>query len=72
MAQKKAPINEALNLDRLFKLVLTGFFGGKILDAAAKRAAVKDPEVKKKIAKVHKSMKDLQTSLQDMQQRYKV
>lgn len=71
MAQgNKQPINEGLTLDKIFKYTLTAFFGSGIIDKEAKKAAAKDPEIKKKISAVSDSMKSLHDGLKDLQARY--
>tara|TARA_R100001129_G_scaffold170290_1_gene139619 strand:+ start:61 stop:270 length:210 start_codon:yes stop_codon:yes gene_type:complete len=69
MAKKQ--INE-IDLDRLFKLTLTGFFGSKILDKAAQRAALKDPKIKNDIKDLHSKMKDINSRLKDLQAKNKI
>ena len=62
---KKQPIKEGyFDLDRIFKYVVTGFLGSKILDKAAQRHAMKDPVIQKKMKKLHTDLKDMEKRME--------
>jgi|TARA_R110001583_G_scaffold13766_2_gene58681 hypothetical protein len=65
MAIKKQQLSEdsQWNLDRLFKLTMTGFFGSEMIDKAAKKRALKDPAIKKKMKELYNDLEDMQVRL---------
>ena len=63
MSKNQKPLNEAIDLDRIFKYVVTGYFGSKILDKAARNVALKDPEIKKKVKDLKADLESLKTKM---------